>query len=378
MTEPHRDAKPEPTVDDVRRLELEVDELRTALAEQRALLEELRDHRRSARSSAAGAAPSENHTVTPTAGEGVGGVPSRNNWTRRGLLFGGLSAAAGAAASVAGAIPAAAATGNMLFGAANNATTSATSLTSTSASETLAVTNTGIGDGIEVVANDGAALVAFSSDGPAIQAQTSRAPAVWARSSSGATLRLASNHERVPTTGTWIAGDVVTVTPGPPDKVEIWMCVVGGQPGRWRLVASPESAGAFVPIVPVRVYDSRWVGVPGLVTGIITPGTVRTIPVSDGRSNAGAVTQPNAVPAGASAVTMNITVDNTVGRGNIAIVPGGVVTSATSSINWSTTGTVVANGITVQLNAANRTVNALGRSNNADLIVDITGYYAAR
>ena len=75
---------------------------------------------------------------------------------------------------------------------------------------------------------------------------------------------------------------------------------------------------------------------------------------------------------------MNVTVANTVERGNIAIVPGNVTTSDTSSINWGTTGTVVANGITVQLDQANRTVNALGRSNNADLIIDVTGYYAAR
>jgi hypothetical protein len=375
-------------------LQGEIDELRSVVAEQRALLEELRDHQRTAALPLADTAPAEIHTESgnPTAGGAVVGsgpvgrgqvgsdaVRTGRGWTRRGLLLGGLSAAAGAAATVAGATPAAAATGDMQFGAANNATTSATSLTSTHASETLLISNTGAGQGLEVVANGSPALSARAdSNGIAFQASASSGVAVFARSSTGANLRLAgSGRETVPKLGTWIAGDFVTVTPGPPNRVEVWLCVVGGTPGQWRLIASSASAGAFVPIVPVRVYDSRWVGVPGLVTGIITPGTVRTIPVANGRSSTGTVTQPNAVPAGASAVTMNITVDNTVERGNIAIVPGGVLTSATSSINWSSTGMVVANGITVRLNATDRTVNALGRSNNANLIVDVTGYYAS-
>lgn len=361
----------------VHQLESELNALRDLVAEQRKMLDQLLAQSGPTMPAEGTSAEYGRAALSASSADDASRGP---HWTRRGLLFGGLTAAAGAAAGVAGASPAAAATGTMQFGAANNATSSATGLTSTSATETLLVTNTGTGQALEVVAPG---TVTFSArattDGAAIRGDANNGVGVIARSSKGATARLeGSGREEVPKFGTWVAGDLVTVTPGPPGKVEIWLCVEGGTPGSWRLVGSPESAGAYVPIVPVRVYDSRWIGVPGLVTGILTPGTVRTIPVANGRSATGVVTQSNAVPPGASAVTMNITVDKTVGRGNIAIVPGDVVTSATSSINWSTTGTVVANGITVRLNSVDRTVNALGRSNNADLIVDITGYYAAR
>lgn len=361
-------------------------------------------------------------------------------WTRRGLLLGGLGVAAGAAAGAAGAVPAAAATGAMQFGASNDATTSGTILTSSNSIRTLRAVNTGSGAGLEAFAANGTGLIAKSTGGTAISASAgaglgvfaettgvfaaiggsgSSAPGVrgtsvsqagvagvsqsgngveataegfgaavrahansgvgvLARSLSGPSVRLVSNLSALPGGGAGTAGDVAVVNrAGLGAPAEVWLCVRGGIPGAWRLLASPDAAGAFVPIVPVRVYDSRWVGVPGVTTGIIGPGTVRTISVANGRSTTGVVTQPNAVPAGATAVAMNITVDNTIERGNIAIVPGTVTTSATSSINWSSTGTVVANGITVQVDQANRTVNALGRSNNANLIVDVTGYYAA-
>jgi hypothetical protein len=54
---------------------------------------------------------------------------------------------------------------------------------------------------------------------------------------------------------------------------ETWLCVQSSTPGTWRLLASPASAGGYVAITPVRVYDSRWVGVAGVTTGILAPGS---------------------------------------------------------------------------------------------------------
>lgn len=384
-----------PAIDgQLRHLQRELADLRALVTEQRQLLEGLREAQ-----GAAGGAP-------------AGGATSGSGWTRRGLLLGGLGAAAGAVASTAVAEPAAAASGAMQFGTVNNATTSSTTLVSSNGSRTIRCANTGNGTGIQAEAESGIALTAHSAsgssaiaafgtaglaiygeatgrntairgstaDGVGVGAIAGAGVAMLAESLSGASLRLASNHSTFPTSGVWSAGDMVVVNRGAVGfpAAEVWFCVQGGTPGSWRLLASPESAGAFVPIEPVRVYDSRWVSVPFVTSGVITPGAVRSISVATGRSSTGAVTQLNAVPPGATAVTMNVTVANTVDRGNIAIVPGNVTTSVTSSINWGTSGTVVANGITVQLNQANRTVNALGRSNNADLIIDVTGYYVAR
>ena len=54
-----------------------------------------------------------------------------------------------------------------------------------------------------------------------------------------------------------VAGELVCDSSG-----DLWFCVAGGTPGTWRKVAGGASAGAFHPITPARVYDSR-VSAPG-------------------------------------------------------------------------------------------------------------------
>ena len=268
-----------PAIDDqLRHLQREVADLRALVTEQRQLLEGLREAQ-----GVAGGAPE-------------GGATSGAGWTRRGLLLGGLGAAAGAVAGVAGAAPAAAASGAMQFGTVNNATTSSTTLTSTNGTRTLRVANTDNGTGIEAEAARGIALTArttsgssaiaafgtaglaiygeatgrntairgSTADGVGVGAIAGAGVAMLAESLSGASLRLASNHSVFPTSGVWSAGDMVVVNRGAVGfpAAEVWFCVQGGTPGSWRLLASPEAAGAFVPIVPVRVYDSRWVSIP--------------------------------------------------------------------------------------------------------------------
>ena len=77
----------------------------------------------------------------------------------------------------------------------------------------------------------------------------------------------------------------------------LWFCVADGTPGIWRKLAGPDAAGAFHPLPPGRVYDSREAA-PG--PGELASGQSRTISVADRRNVAGgSVATANFVPAGA-------------------------------------------------------------------------------
>lgn len=68
------------------------------------------------------------------------------------------------------------------------------------------------------------------------------------------------------------------------------------------------SAGACVAITPIRVFASRWVGVPGVATGILGPGFTRRFSVANARNATGAIELSDAVSQGATALTVPIDV----------------------------------------------------------------------
>jgi hypothetical protein len=155
----------------------------------------------------------------------------------------------------------------------------------------------------------------------------------------------------------------------------VWICTAAGTPGTWQQVAGPGIAGAFHAVTPGRVYDSR--------SNLPTPGTLaapasRTVSVKDRRDLAsGAVVQADFVPAGATAITANVTVAATVGAGFLAVNPGGVTTVGASTINWSAAGQILANGVTLTL-GGDRQLNVIaGGSGGAStqFVIDVTGYY---
>ena len=88
----------------------------------------------------------------------------------------------------------------------------------------------------------------------------------------------------------------------------------------------------------------------------------------------GAVVEVDAIPAEATAVTFNLTVVDTIGRGFLAVAEGDAAATSASTINWSATGQVVANGSTVKLNTDRQIKLFNGSSGSAGFIIDITGY----
>jgi len=81
------------------------------------------------------------------------------------------------------------------------------------------------------------------------------------------------------------------------------------------------------------------------------------------------------VPTGSTAVAYNLTITNTTAQGFLAVAPGTATTFTTSSINWSSTGQNLANGLIVAIDST-RHVKVFGGGGGAtDFTVDITGYF---
>ena len=163
-----------------------------------------------------------------------------------------------------------------------------------------------------------------------------------------------------------LAGDVFV------DSTDaIFICVVSGSPGTWRQISSPTSAGALTPITPTRVYDSRR----GSGGGPLAGGQTRVVSVANGIDvTTGAVTTPNLVPAGATAIQYNLTIVNTVATGYLQVSPGDAVAITSSSINWTASGQIAANGLVVKLDTS-RQVKAFASGGSTDFIIDVLGYY---
>ncbi|CAN5442815.1 hypothetical protein BH10ACT2_BH10ACT2_21370 [soil metagenome] len=296
--------------------------------------------------------------------------------TRRGMLrLAGAAVAGGAAASLLGAQPAAATPGIMNYGLSQDSGTDTTTLSSTSSSKTLFVINsTTTGVGIVGTANgNGTGLVGTldspDTNGYAVWGDVSGSKGIAVVATGGAAqLGLGPYAGDVaPSSDTHYGGELVANQGG------IWYCVAAGSPGSWRKLAGVASAGAFHAITPTRVYDSR---AAAPIPGTISTGSNRTISVADGRNGSGVVTTANLVPAGATAVAANITVTGTVGRGYLAINPGGNLVEGASTINWSATGLTIANGVSLTLNASRQlTVICNGGGGSTHFIVDIAGYY---
>ena len=83
------------------------------------------------------------------------------------------------------------------------------------------------------------------------------------------------------------------------------------------------------------------------------------------------------VPAGATAIAANVTVTNTVGSGFLTVNPGGTSTIGASTINWSSGGLTLANGVILTVNANRELTVVYGGAGSAatNVIVDVNGYY---
>jgi hypothetical protein len=169
-----------------------------------------------------------------------------------------------------------------------------------------------------------------------------------------------------PTLGLGIDAEVGMITFD--DNRDLWLCVGNGQPGTWQKIGGRFAAGAFHPIEPQRVYDSRF------GDGPMTPNTNRTVSVADSLAG-GTVFELGIVPEGSSAIAFNLTVSGPTGPNFLSITPGGSTSYSTSTINFPG-GFDCANGSTVRLGGDRQVTIFCGdQAGSTDVIIDVTGYY---
>lgn len=85
----------------------------------------------------------------------------------------------------------------------------------------------------------------------------------------------------------------------------------------------------------------------------------------------------NIVPAGATAITANVTVVNTVGGGFLSANPLGDTVVHAATINWYEGGQILDNGVTLRLGGDRQLTVIAGGSQGAqtDFVIDVTGYF---
>ena len=124
----------------------------------------------------------------------------------------------------------------------------------------------------------------------------------------------------------------------------------------------PTVAGAFAPLSPTRIVDTR-------------NGTGAAGPVARGRTVDVQVTGRGGVPtSGAGAVVLNITATSPTAGGYLSTFPTGAARAQVSSLNFIARQTV-ANLVTVQLGAGGKVSLFNGSSGTVQILADVAGYY---
>ncbi len=121
---------------------------------------------------------------------------------------------------------------------------------------------------------------------------------------------------------------------------------------------------SFVAVSPARILDTR--PAPQNVGGFLGPLTA-------GQTLTFHVTGVAGVPANASAVVMNVTVDATTSSSFLTVFPAGGAQPTASNLNW-TAGTTIPNLVTVKLGTGGQ-VSVFNKDGDAHVVADVAGYY---
>ncbi len=219
-------------------------------------------------------------------------------------------------------------------------------------------------------------VAANLATGPAAGNTTDDVPTALAIASSGAHVRLLAGADTGPTPGKHVAGELYVDKDG-----TLWFTVPApttDDPTAVRFVklAGTPTAGSYTAITPQRAYDSRQPNYPAALQGVMAPNTDRVISIADGHSANGTVTLPDAVPAGATAVQINVTAADTTGPNFLAVTAGDTASTETSLLNWTAVGTQIANSITVPVDASRQIKVFCGdQTGSTHVIIDVFGYY---
>lgn len=137
---------------------------------------------------------------------------------------------------------------------------------------------------------------------------------------------------------------------------------------RGQLAASTATTGSMQLLAePLRAYDSRQG-----TEGLITVGQTRTISLATGTNGAGA--RVMALPPGATAAIVRLTVTDSVGAGFLKLYSAALTTEpATSAANWYQTNSIVGSDATVAVDGQGR-VKVTAGVNSTHFVIDVIGY----
>jgi CHRD domain len=131
-------------------------------------------------------------------------------------------------------------------------------------------------------------------------------------------------------------------------------------------LANAQQSAVLLPI-PLRAYDSR------SADGPLAAGQTRTIGLATGKDSAG--TSQLAVPPGASAAIVTLTITQTVGSGFVKLYSAALTTEPpTSSINWSAPEQILSVSTPVAVDGQGR-VKITAGVNATQVVIDVVGYY---
>jgi hypothetical protein len=126
------------------------------------------------------------------------------------------------------------------------------------------------------------------------------------------------------------------------------------------------SGGAYVPLSPVRVYDSR--------TGSNEPGAGTTL--TNGGSDNVTVTGTDGVPSTATAVAVNIATTNATSSSYISAYPTGAAPAVPVANQNFTAGETLSSQAVVGVGTGGA-ITVSNNSGNLDIVVDVDGYFTA-
>ncbi|TMB65389.1 MAG: hypothetical protein E6J51_08275 [Chloroflexi bacterium] len=121
----------------------------------------------------------------------------------------------------------------------------------------------------------------------------------------------------------------------------------------------------YHPVAPARILDTR----PGSQVGPYST------PLGPQEARDVQVTGEGGVPAGASAVVVNVTVTNTTGASFLTVFPTGVTRPVASNLNW-TAGKTVPNLVQVALGTGGK-LSIYNQVGTTDVVIDVAGYIDA-
>ena len=140
----------------------------------------------------------------------------------------------------------------------------------------------------------------------------------------------------------------------------------------WSVDAAPgDSDSTFVPVAPCRLFDSR----PGE-----SPSSGAKTPIGPGESNVrtqqvtGDVGNCVGIPAGATAVSMNVTIVVPTAQSNLRLFHADTPTPTASNLNWLPGQSPTPNKVDVKLSPSGQ-IKLYNHNGNVDVLADVVGYY---